>query len=80
VFGVEHEDASFLAFTGVAENSLYDPADERINILFRDGSVRDISEVDDGLIHGALSKTVKKFYICRHRSITDDVRASRGLG
>ncbi len=80
VFGVEHEDASFLAFTGVAENSLYDPADERINILFRDGTVRDISEVDDGLIHGALSKTVKKFYICRHRSITDDVRASRGLG
>jgi hypothetical protein len=77
-FGTNPEDSAFLAFTGVAENSLYDPGDERINILSRDGTVRDISEVDDGLIHGALSKPVRKFYICHHRSIADDMRPDRG--
>jgi hypothetical protein len=58
------EDVSFLAFTGQAQNSLYNPDDERINILFRDGTVRDISQVDNALIHNALAQPVKKFYIC----------------
>lgn len=58
------EDVSFLAFTGQAQNSLYNPDDERINILFRDGTVKDISQVDNALIHNALAQPVKKFYIC----------------
>ncbi len=58
------EDASFLVFTGEAENSLYDPNNERINILFKDGSIRDIAQVDSPLIHQNLSRPVKKFYIC----------------
>ena len=61
------EDASFLVFTGEAENSLYNPNNERINILFRDGRVRDISQVDSPLIHQNLSQPVKKFYICFYR-------------
>jgi hypothetical protein len=58
------EDAEFLVFTGEAENSLYDPNNERINILFRDGKVSDIAKVDSPLIHQNLSRPVKKFYIC----------------
>ena len=58
------EDAGFLVFTGEAENSLYDPNNERINILFRDGRVCDIAQVDSPLIHQNLSRPVKKFYIC----------------
>ena len=77
--GTDAEETAFLAFTGMAENSLYDPSDERINILFRDGSVRDISEVDDGLIQRTLSKPVKKFYICHHRSFVDDAMVGRGF-
>lgn len=61
------EDANFLVFTGAAENSLYNPNNERINILFRDGRVRDISQVDSPLIHQNLSQPVKKFYICFYR-------------
>jgi hypothetical protein len=38
--------------------------DEKINILFKDGTVRDISQVDNALIHRSLSTAVKKFYIC----------------
>ncbi|MEP6677398.1 MAG: hypothetical protein ABJA78_19715 [Ferruginibacter sp.] len=42
----------------------YDPSDERITILFKDGSSRDISDVDNALIHHNLASPVKKFYIC----------------
>ena len=64
---ISKEDASFLVFTGEAENSLYNPYDERINIIFRDGTVKDISLVDNALIHQNLSQPVKKFYICFYR-------------
>ena len=62
--GISSEDASFLVFNGEAENNLYDPNNERINILFKDGKVCDISQVDSPLIHQNLSRPVKKFYIC----------------
>jgi hypothetical protein len=65
---LSQEDASFLVFTGEAENSLYNPNNERINILFKDGKVRDISQVDSPLIHQNLSRPVKKFYICYYQS------------
>ncbi|MEY3542466.1 MAG: hypothetical protein RLZZ204_1278 [Bacteroidota bacterium] len=66
--GIGQEDAAFLVFTGEAENSLYNPNNERINILFKDGDVRDISQVDSPLIHQNLSHPVKKFYICFYQS------------
>ena len=56
--------AAYLAFTGETVNTTYNPADERIQILFKDGSVKDISQVDNALIHQTLSSPVKKFYIC----------------
>jgi hypothetical protein len=64
---ISEEDASFLVFTGEAENSLYNPYNEKINILFRDGTIKDISLVDNALIHQNLSQPVKKFYICFYR-------------
>jgi hypothetical protein len=62
--GISVEEAGYFVFTGQAMNTTYDPSDERINILFKDGSVRDISKVDNALIHQTLSSPVKKFYIC----------------
>jgi HD superfamily phosphohydrolase len=62
--GTDTADSAYLAFTGEAVNSLYNPFDERINILFKDGSVKNISMVDNALIHQNLSRPVKKFYIC----------------
>jgi HD superfamily phosphohydrolase len=57
-------EARYFVFTGEATNTTYNPADEKINILFKNGSVRDISQVDNALIHQTLSSTVKKFYLC----------------
>lgn len=62
--GVSEEESGYFAFTGEASNTTYDPADERINILFKDGSIKDISQVDNALISRNLSSTVKKYYIC----------------
>ena len=47
-----------------AGSSTYDFENEHINILFKDGSVKDISEVDDALINENLSGKIKKYYIC----------------
>jgi len=62
------EDAHYFVFTGETSNTTYDPFDERIQILFKDGKVRDISQVDNALIHQTLASPVKKFYICYHKS------------
>lgn len=62
--GISTEEAHYFVFTGEAINTTYNPDDERINILFKDGSVKDISKVDNALIHQHLSSPVKKQYIC----------------
>lgn len=61
---ISERESRYFIFTGEAENTTYDPSEEKINILFKDGSVKDISEVDNALIHRTLSTPVKKFYIC----------------
>jgi hypothetical protein len=58
------EEASYLVFSGETENRTYNSLDEHIHILFKDGSIRDISQVDNALINQTLFDTVKKFYIC----------------
>jgi len=62
--GLNEEEDQWLVFQGETTSSLYNFEDEQIRILFKDGSVRDISEVDDALIHANLQGKVKKQYIC----------------
>ncbi len=62
--GISNEETDYFVFTGEVINTTYNPKDERINILFKDGSVKDISSVDNALIHQHLSSPVKKQYIC----------------
>jgi HD superfamily phosphohydrolase len=65
--GISEKDVDYFVFTGEASNTTYDPRDERINILFKDENVKDISKVDNALIHQHLSSTIKKYYICYYR-------------
>lgn len=55
---------NWLVFTGEASNSTYNFENEHINILFKDGAVKDITEVDNALIHENMRGNVKKYYIC----------------
>ncbi|HLD51792.1 MAG TPA: HD domain-containing protein [Sediminibacterium sp.] len=63
-FGVNEEEANFLCFTGIATNTTYQSKEEKINILYKDGTVKDITEVDNSMIQQNLSSQIKKFYIC----------------
>ncbi|HEX6334001.1 MAG TPA: phosphohydrolase, partial [Flavisolibacter sp.] len=58
------EEAGYFVFTGEAVNTTYNPFDEHIRILFREGHVSDISKVDNALIHQRLSSPFKKYYLC----------------
>ncbi len=62
--GWDEDACRYLVFTGEAQNTMYKTNDERIEILFKDGTVRDISQVDHALIRQNLANTVGKFYIC----------------
>ena len=64
-FNLDASEVDFVCFTGEATNTLYQTKDERINILFKDGSIKDISLIDNALIHQNLSAAVKKNYICQ---------------
>ena len=62
--GISEKEVDYFVFTGEASNTTYNLADENINILFKDGTVRDISGIDNALIHRHLNSTIKKYYIC----------------
>jgi HD superfamily phosphohydrolase len=64
-FGIDKADVSYLCFTGIATNTTYQSKEEKINILYKDGTVKDITEVDNTMIQQNLSSTIKKFYICQ---------------
>ncbi len=61
---ITFDEAAYFVFTGEAVNTTYTLGDEHINILFKDDTVKDISAIDNPLIHQTLSVPVKKFYIC----------------
>ena len=59
------EEVQYFVFNGIAENRMYNPGNEHINILYKDGTVKDISEIEYGLIQKAIDSPVRKFYLCR---------------
>jgi HD superfamily phosphohydrolase len=67
VLDITRDESRYFLFSGEASNTTYDPAEERINILFKDGTVKDISEVVNALIQDQLAEPVKKNYICYYR-------------
>lgn len=62
--GIKTAEADYFVFTGETSTTTYNPGDERIHILFKNGTVRDISQVDHALIQHNLASAVKKYYIC----------------
>ena len=54
----------YFVFTGTTESSTYNLSDERIGVAMKDGTVRDISAVENPLVTQALARPVVKSYIC----------------
>jgi HD superfamily phosphohydrolase len=64
IFGISEHEASYLLSQNSISVNTYTPKDDNINILYNDGTVRDIAEASDILDISMLSKQVKKYYLC----------------
>ncbi len=60
-------EASYFVSTPSIEKNMYDPADDSIDILYKDGNIKNIAEASDMLNISLLSKKVKKYYLCYQR-------------
>lgn len=70
-FQVGEEESGFMVVTGNLENKAYNPLGDRINIVYKDGKVADISEASDYLSISVLSKSVKKYFLCYPKELDD---------
>jgi uncharacterized protein len=68
-FGIPADETGYFVFTGTISNYAYRAEDEKIRILFKNGSLADVSEASDMLDLSVLSKTVKKYFLCFPRGI-----------
>ena len=60
-------EARYFISTPSIEKNMYDEADDSIDILYNDGSIKNIAEASDMLKISLLSKKVKKYYLCYQR-------------
>jgi len=63
-FGLNQEEASYFVHTDILRNNAYNEEKENINLLMKDGSIKDVSLAADNLNIHALSKPVEKYYLC----------------
>ncbi len=61
--GISLTDTEHFVLTGSIVNNAYDPAKDRIELLYKDGTLRDIAEASDNLGIAALARPVEKFYL-----------------
>lgn len=60
-------EASYFVSTSSIEKNMYEPADDSIDIIYKDGTIKNIADASDMLNISLLSKKVKKYYLCYRR-------------
>lgn len=58
------KEVEYFVFHNTITNSAYNPRSDKINILFKNGAVKDITEASDQTNIFALAKPVVKHYLC----------------
>ncbi len=61
--GIPAEDTAHFVLHGSIVNNAYDTGKDRIELLYKDGTVRDIAEASDNLGIRALASPVEKWYL-----------------
>lgn len=74
-FQLTEKEASYLLIVGETSNHAYHPNQSRINILFKDGTIQDISDASDQLNISVLSHPVTKHFICYPKELAGFVQA-----
>ncbi len=65
--GITLSEANYFVSTPSIEKNMYDPADDSIDIIYKEGTIKNIAEASDMLNISLLSKKVKKYYLCYQR-------------
>ncbi len=61
---ISQKEARYFLSTSGIEKDMYSKEDDSIEILYNDGTTKDIAEASDMLNISVLSKKVKKYYVC----------------
>ena len=61
------EDTRYMMSLTELGKDMYNPEDDSIGILYKDGTVKDIAEASEILNVQLLSKKIRKYYLCYHR-------------
>lgn len=70
--GITGKDASYFIFTDAIKNNAYNPKKDKINLLYKDGTITDIAKAADQLNINALTEQVVKHFICYPKQIMVD--------
>ena len=62
--GVDEKDIKYFVFTGVMTNRAYNPENEIIKILTKNGRVVDLSKTSEAINLEPLSQVTERYYIC----------------
>ena len=65
--GIPDEDAHYLLTLTEIGKDMYNPEDDSIGILYKDGTGKDIAEASEILNVQLLSKKIRKYYLCYQR-------------
>lgn len=65
--GVNRDEVKYLYDISTIQKDMYDLDDDHITILYKDGSMKDITEASEILNVSLLSKKIRKYYLCYHR-------------
>ena len=65
--GISETDTAYMMTLTEIGKDMYNPDDDSIGILYKDGSVKDISEASEILNVQLLSKKIRKYYLCYQR-------------
>ncbi|HOL00342.1 MAG TPA: phosphohydrolase, partial [Paludibacteraceae bacterium] len=63
-FKISAEEAEYFMGEETVSTDTYNPSEERINILYKNNTVKDITEASDMLNIKVLTKKVYKHYLC----------------
>jgi HD superfamily phosphohydrolase len=61
---IQENELEFLVTMGKISNNVYDPLSHKINIVDKNGGIRDFSEISDQLNIGIYSRVDMKYFIC----------------
>jgi HD superfamily phosphohydrolase len=61
---IPEEDTSYFFAKHSIERNMYDAADDSIDIIYKDGTTKNIADASDMLNISLLSKKIRKYYLC----------------